>query len=134
MAAPGAMLSGALRTLTETKRRVLPTKTSATEKVKVQNTFEPLQTELHEDATADEQLEQMSILPRDPPGSKLRDDDCGEAKIPSKRKWKKVTEELLCQLSEEDESWPRLDKPRCVKSCSMPLRRAQQAKAGCGSC
>ena len=31
MAAPGAMLSGALRTLTETKRRVLPIKTSATE-------------------------------------------------------------------------------------------------------
>ena len=143
MAAPGAMLSGALRTLTETRRRVLQTKTSATEKVKVQNKFEALQelTELHEDATADEQLEQMSILPRDPPGSKLRDDDCGEAKIPSKRKWKKVTEGLLCQLSEEDESWPRptcsrsnLDCLGCVKSCSTPLRRAQQAKAGCGSC
>ena len=149
MAAPGAILSGAFRTLTETRRRVLPTKTSATEKVKVQNKFEALQelAELHEDATADEQLEQMSskdpeiegpksleILPRDLPGSKLRNDDGGKAKIPSKRKWKKVTEELLCQLSEEDESWPRLDKPRCAKSCSMPLRRAQQAKAGCGSC
>ena len=43
MAAPVAMLAGAFRTLTETRRQVRPTKTSATKKIKVQNKFEALQ-------------------------------------------------------------------------------------------
>ena len=62
MTVPGAMLSGSLRALTESRRRVLPTKTSANKKLKMQNTFEALQEsgELIEDATADEQLERTS--------------------------------------------------------------------------
>ena len=155
MAAPGAMLSGALRALTETRRRVLPTKTSANEKVKVQNTFEALQEseELIEEATADEQLERMSS--KDPGAWPCSESgannsaslsECRSAappaamlppaappvalfpRIASKRRWKKVTDELLCQLSEEDESWPRLIKTGCKESCGTPVRKAKQVE------
>ena len=121
------MLSGSLRALTESRRRVLPTKTSANKKLKMQNTFEALQEsgELIKDATADEQLERTSS--KDPgawpcPDSALLS-ECRSAapgapvQKAGKRRWKTVTDDLLCQLSEEDESWPSLDKASCSNEC-----------------
>ena len=102
MATLGAMLSGAFRTRTETRRQVLPNNTSATEKIKVQNKFEALQEleELHEkDAAADEQFKQVSsknpgieslkileILRQGLLSSKHPDDDYGEATNSRKRR------------------------------------------------
>ena len=145
MAVPGAMLSGSLRMLA----------TSVTE---TKNTFEELQEDFD---SSDDSVSPTVETPQAKTLGSILPDSYSPAPSPTKKQRKKIekiAEELVCQMCDDDESWPKLCPPPCAgmpkvfgqetsqgrwdekhaRDCrgDAPggLRRAQLARNGLGSC
>ena len=146
MAVPGAMISDSFRML-------------ATKSVtKTKNTFVELQEDFE---SSDDSVSPTVETPQARTLGSFLPDSYTPAPSPTKKQRKKIekiAEELVCQMCDDDESWPKLCPPPCAgmpkvsgqetnqgrcdekhaRDCrgDAPgvLRRAQLARNGCGSC